>query len=137
MSGERDFYKTTIRLDRETYKTLNNIAVNKNEPLANIIRETIKEGLINKITEENADLIAVTVRQQLEIVLKPHIERLAALSSKSGHMSATAAFLNVQALMDLVPTEKRKDVLAMYESARKKAVAYMRTNTKDWEVANS
>jgi hypothetical protein len=44
----------------------------------------------------------------------PHVERLAALSSKSGHMSATAAFLNVQAFMDLVPSEKRKNLKELY-----------------------
>jgi len=41
---------------------------------------------------------------------------LARLSSKSGHISATAAFLNVQALIDLVPKENRKDVKPMYEN---------------------
>lgn len=64
--------------------------------------------------------------------MKPHIERLAKLSSKSGHMSATAAFHQIQALMDLVPDEKRKNVFEMYESARKKAAKYMRTRTDDW-----
>lgn len=69
----------------------------------------------------------------MEIVIRPHIERLAKLASKSRHMSATAAFLNVQALMDLVPIERKKDVREMYESARKKAVEYMRTKTYEWE----
>lgn len=120
-----NFYKSTIRLDKNTYNELNRIAESRNEPLANVIRETIKKGLASDFVDESQDLIAKLVRQQMAAVLKPHTERLAKLMSKSGHMSATAAFLNVQALMDLVPNEKRRNVKEMYESARKKAVAYM------------
>lgn len=69
----------------------------------------------------------------MEVVIKPHIERLAKLSSKTGHIGATGAFLNVQALMDLVPVERRKDVRDMYESAKKKAVVYMRTPLENLE----
>lgn len=131
--GEPNFYKSTIRLDKETYEQLDEMAKNRNEPLANIIRETINKGLASDWVDENTNLIARLIRQQMEIVIKPHIERLAALSSKGGHMSATAAFLNVQALMDLVPDERRKDVVAMYNDARKKSAEYMRTRTSDFE----
>ena len=131
------FQQLHLRIDVSSDKQITNIANKTGESKAEITRQLIKKGLAENITEENIDLISLIVRQQLEIALKPHIERLAALSSKSGHMSATAAFLNVQALMDLVPTENRKDVLAMYESARKKAVAYMKTKTTDWEGLNN
>lgn len=131
--SESNFHRTTIRLDRSTYNQLNIIAKNRKEPLANIIRETIKKGIATDWVDENVDLISQIVRQQVDLSMKTHVERICSLSSKSGHMSATSAFLNVQALMDLVPTEKRKDVKEMYESARKKSAEYMRTKTEDWE----
>ena len=130
--GDSNFYKSTIRLDKNTYDKLEQIANQRGEKLANIIRETINKGLASEWMDENKELIANTVRQQIDIAIKPHIERLAKLSSKSGHMSATAAFLNVQALMDLVPDTKRKATREMYDSARKKAAAYMKTPTEDW-----
>ena len=123
----------SIRLDEDTLKQIDKIKANEGESRSDVIRQLIKNGLEERVLEENTDLIAKLVRQQMEVVIKPHIERLAALSSKGGHMSATATFLNVQALMDLVPNDKRKDVLAMYEDARKKAVAYMRTSTSNLE----
>lgn len=131
--SEQNFYKTTIRLDKETYETLNQIAKNRKEPLADIIREHIKKGLAKDYVDGSKDIIANMIREQLEIVLKPSVERLAALSSKAGHMAATSAFLNVQAMMDLVPKENRKDVRTMYENARKKAVTYMKMRTEDWD----
>lgn len=130
---KNNFYRTTIRLDKGTYEILNNIAKKENEPLANIIRKTIEKGLQMDYLDESKDVIANIVRQQMDIAIKPHIERLARLSSKSGHMSATSTFLNVQALMDLVPDERRKDVPMFYENARKKAVEYMRTRTSEWD----
>jgi predicted DNA-binding protein len=135
--AEQNFYKTTIRLTKDTYNKLNNLAEKRDEPLANVIRETIERGLANEWVDENKDLIANIVREQIQIALKPSVERLAKIGSKSGHMSATAAFLNVQALMDLVPPEQRKDVRTMYESARKKAITYMKTKTDDWEYNES
>lgn len=130
---DKDFYRTSITLDKDTYTKLNEIATNRDESLANVIRENIKKGLASEWVDENKDLIVMIMRQQMEAIIKPHIERLAKLSSKSGHMSATAAFLNVQALLDLVPKENRKNVKSMYDSARKKAVEYMRIKTDDWE----
>jgi|GEM_PF-664155 len=122
----------TVKFDQKVYDQLFKISEKKGESLSDTVRDLINLGLAERVYEENTSLIARVVRQQLELVLKPHTERLAALSSKSGHMSATAAFLNVQALMDLVPKENRKDVRVMYESARKKAVGYMKTKAADW-----
>jgi len=39
--------------------------------------------------------------------------------------------LNIQAIMDFVPLERRKDAKDMYEKAMKKAVVYMKTPLVD------
>lgn len=131
--GESNFYKSTLRLDKKTFDKLNRIAQSEDESLADVIRKIIRKGLAMEFIDESEDIICNIVRKQIDIAIKPHIERLAKLASKSGHMSATAAFLNVQTLMDLVPKENRKNVKAMYDSARKKAVEYMRIRTEDWK----
>lgn len=127
------FKRFSVCIDDKTHEALTNIAKNTNRSLADVSREMITRGLTLDYVDESKDLICKVVREQLEITLKPHIERLASLESKTGHMAATAAFLNVQALMDLVPKENRRDVREMYESARKKAAAYMKTKAKDWD----
>lgn len=125
--------KVTVKFHQQTYDLIEQIAKKEDMSISEVIRKLVDKGLSERVLEQNADLIVTITRQQVEAVIKPHIERLAKLSSKSGHMAATAAFLNVQALMDLVPKENRKTVKAMYESARKKAVEYMRIKTEDWE----
>jgi hypothetical protein len=131
--GGSNFYKSTLRLDKKTFDELNRIAQSRDESLADVIRKIIRKGLAMEFIDESEDIICTIVRKQIDIAIKPHIERLAKLASKSGHMSATAAFLNVQALIDLVPKENRKNVKTMYDNARKKAVEYMRTRTEEWE----
>ena len=127
------FHKITFRANNDIYKKVKNIADQEGESISKILRQLVEDGLTLKVGNENKDILASIVREQLEIVLKPSVERLAKISSKSGYMSATAAFLNVQALMDLSPVERRKDVREMYEKARKRAVTYMKIKTEDWE----
>lgn len=128
-----DLRSVTVKFDKKLYDQLFKISDNNGSSMSDTVRGLINLGLNVTVYEDNTNLISRVIRQQLEVVMKPHIERLASLTSKSGHMSATAAFLNVQALMDLAPKEQRKDVRPMYENARKKAVGYMRTKTADWE----
>lgn len=130
------FKRFSVCVDDKTYEMLTNISKSEDKTLAEVTREIIKKGLATEWVDENKDMITTIVREELRAVLKPSVERLAKISSKSGHMSATAAFLNVQALMDLVPKEKQRPVRQMYEKARKMAVDYMKNTTEDWDVKN-
>ena len=115
------FHKVTFRVNNDVYNKVKNIADQEGESISKILRRLVEDGLTLKVGNENKDILASIVREQLQIALRPSVERLAKIASKAGHMSATAAFLNVQALMDLVPVENKKDVREMYEKARKKA----------------
>ncbi|MCT4584038.1 MAG: hypothetical protein N4A54_03850 [Peptostreptococcaceae bacterium] len=126
------FKRYSLSVDDKTYSAIKTISETTGQSIAEVSRTLIEKGLASEWVDENTDLVAKIVRQQMEIVMKPHVERLAALSSKTGHMASTATFLNVQAFMDLVPTEKKKDVRSLYDKARKKAVEYMRTKAEDW-----
>ena len=130
----KKFKRFSVCVDDETYEKLNNICRSEDKSLAEVTRELLKKSLASGWMDENKDMISTIVRDELRAVLKPSVERLAKINSKSGHMSATAAFLNVQALMDLVPKEKQRDVRAMYEKARKMAVGYMKSTTEDFDT---
>jgi len=128
------FKEVHLRINDTVFDSVKNIADKKGESVSEILRQLISDGLTLEIGNQNKDMLALIVREELKAVLKPSVERLAKISAKSGNMAATAAFLNVQALMDLVPKERQRNVREMYESARKKAVAYMRTKTDDSEI---
>jgi len=126
------FKSVHLRLDVELYEKLKNIANKTNKSQAETFRQLLRKGLAMEYVNENDDSIAKLIRHQVDVAMKVHVERLAALSAKGGHMAATAAFLNVQALQDLVPAENKKDVRTMYDKARVKAAEYLRVNTKEY-----
>lgn len=128
------FRQIHLRVDDELFEIINNISNRSGVSANEVCRDLLRKGLSERIAEDNADLIATVVKQQVELAIKPSIERLAALSSKSGHMSARATFLTVQAFMDLVPTERRKDVKSLYEKACIKAVEYMKSPASDFDL---
>jgi len=134
---EPAFHKVTFRVNNNVYDKVKKIADKKGESTSEILRQLVEDGLTLEVGNENKNILSAIVREELQRVLKPSVERLAKITSKAGHMSATATFLNVQALMDLAPTEKKKDVREMYENARKKAVTYMRVKTEDWEYSDN
>lgn len=126
------FDQMHLRIDEKTMEQIKSVSQKSGESIAETTRMLIKKGLAAGWIDENTDMVAHIVRQQLEAVLKPHIERLAKLSAKSGIMSATSTFLNVQAFQDLVPAENKKIPVEMYDKARKKAALYMKTPTDDF-----
>jgi hypothetical protein len=130
--SEMKYNQFHLRIPDQLYNQINDLAEQKDKSVNSTITYLIKKGLDLELTSENTDLIAKIVRQQLEVVIKPHVDRLAALSSKSGHMSATAAFLSAQAFQDLVPKEQRRNVKEMFDNARKKGAEFMRVKVDDW-----
>jgi hypothetical protein len=124
--------KVTIKIHDDVYTVIENMSKKSGDNVSETIRKLLVKSLSAEWFNENTDVMASLIRQQMDIVLKPHVERLAALESKAGHAAATSMFLNVQAFMDLLPAEKRKVPKEMYEKARKKAVEYMRTSLDQW-----
>lgn len=130
---KRDLRKISVKIHREQYEAIVALSSKSSKSMSEIVRVLIDGGLSERITEKNKTMMSQVVSEQMQLIIKPHVERLAALMSKSGHMSARATFLNVQALMDLVEPHRKRDVREMYESASKKAVEYMRIKTDDFE----
>lgn len=126
--------KVHIAFDIETYTTLSEIAAKKHMTVTELCRTYIYEGISGKICEDNLNIITKVIREQLQVQLKPSVERLAALNVKTGIMAASSTYLTAETLASFVPTEKRKAFDESYEKARKKAIYYMRSKTDDEET---
>ena len=71
-------------------------------------------------------MITHIIREQLRDILKPDIERLAALSAKTCVQSSTAAYLTAETISKFVPLQEQEEFRECYEKARKKGVEYTR-----------
>ena len=127
------FKRFSVCVDDKTYESLTFIASKSGKSLADVSREMIKRGLASDWIEDNFSVIGDLVEQRLNIVLKPHINRLAALNAKTAKMAGTSMYLNAQSLLDLVPSDRRRNVKEMFITAQKKAVADIRNSNNNLE----
>jgi hypothetical protein len=117
-------YRLTVNFDEETYNQICNYAAKTNTDKAALIRSWSIEALNGKLSSDNIDFITKIIRNELSNVLKPSVERLAALSAKTCIQAGTSAYLSAEAIASLVPPNRQKEVKESFDIARKKAVEY-------------
>ena len=123
--------RVTVTFDGDTYMQLKNIADKNHISISEAVRRYIEAGLNGSLSEANIDYISQIIREQLRIVMKPSIERLASLSTKTCIQASAAAYLTAETIARFVPEELQEDVQLVYEEARKKGVRYTKTKIVD------
>lgn len=116
----------SVTLTEEEYNELKRLSAKENKSMSEMGRMFITQGLKGTLTKDNMDEIAPVIREQLENVLSPKLERLISLTAKTCIQSGTAAYLSADAILKFVPVVQREEVNVSYEEARKKAVNYLK-----------
>lgn len=117
--------KINIAFDDETYEQIQVIASKTpGASMASVVRDFTKQGIDGTLTESNLQYITPIIREQLRITLKPEIERLAKMVSKTCIQAGTAAYLNAEVIANLLPVEQQRELQEAFEKAKLKAVAY-------------
>ena len=125
--------RISITFTDEQAKMIERIARKETKSFADTVRFLCDESLKVTANTDSIDMITEIIDERLRAILKPQVERLASISAKGAIMSATSTFLNAQALADLVPLNKQKDLLEIYEKARLKGVTYVKGKVTDSE----
>lgn len=123
--------RISITFTDEQSEIIDKISKRENKSFADVVRSLCDEAIKLQVANDNIDLITEIIDERLRAILKPQVERLASISSKGAIMASTSVFLNAQALNDIVPPEKRRNVEEIYEKARLKGVAYVKDRTYD------
>ena len=118
---------TTIFTEEE-YDNIRILAAKKDTSMNEIVREYVINGLNGTLSQQNLDILVPVIRDQLKSILDPAVSRLSSLSAKACVQSGAAAYLSAEALHSFVSPERSQDFFEAYESARKKAVLYMKGN---------
>lgn len=126
--------RISITFTDEQAEMIERIARKENKSFADTVRFLCDESLKVNANADSIDMITEIIDERLRAILKPQVERLASLSAKGAIMSATSTFLNAQALADLVPPNKQKDLVEIYEKARLKGVTYVKGKVTDTET---
>lgn len=123
-----------VRFTGKQIEDINRFAEIKGYNFSEAVRELCDKGLQIQVSNDNIDLVAEIIEERLRSILKPQVERLAAISAKGAIMSATSSYLNAQAIVDFVPKERRREFLEVYEKARLKGIAYVKNKYADKEL---
>lgn len=123
-----------MRFTGKQIEDINRFAEIKGYNFSEAVRELCDKGLQIQVSNDNIDLVAEIIEERLRSILKPQVERLAAISAKGAIMSATSSYLNAQAIVDFVPKERRREFLEVYEKARLKGIAYVKNKYADKEL---
>jgi predicted DNA-binding protein len=118
--------RINVTFEVSDYEQIRNLAHKEGRTMSEIVREAAIDNLTVRINAENIDMITHIIREQLRDILKPDIERLAALSAKTCVQSSTAAYLTAETISKFVPLQEQEEFRECYEKARKKGVEYTR-----------
>lgn len=111
-----------IRLEQDLEKQIAALAERRGESKAELCRRLLRKAVQQELAGEGIDEIYISVRRAMQDVLKPVEERLAKISAKSAIASATSMYTNAEVLGSM-----GKDVKAIHERSRKKAVSFVKT----------
>lgn len=118
--------RINVVFDPETYEQIKGVAGRQNKSMSEIVRNWSMQGLNGELNAKNIAFITELLRDQLQDVMQPYVNRLAALSAKTCIQAGTAAYLSAEAILKFVPSKQQEEVEVSYELARKKAVAYLK-----------
>lgn len=126
MKTQQQTKRINVTFEVSDYEQIRNLAHKEGRTMSEIVREAAIDNLTVRINAENIDMITQIIREQLRDILKPDIERLAALSAKTCVQSSTAAYLTAETISKFVPLQEQEEFRECYEKARKKGVEYTR-----------
>lgn len=117
----------SVLLTEEEYNQVKVIASKTNKSMSELARSYINRGVCGEITENNIDFLAPIIREQLQSVLDPKMERLIALQAKTCIQASTSTYLTADAILKFVPPGQRTEVKESYDAAKKQAIIYMKS----------
>lgn len=121
-----DRKRINVTFDIDTYEKIKAIAHKQGRDLSDVVREWTLEGLNGKLSQDNMDVLAPIIRDQIKSILEPMMERQISLTAKTCVQAGTAAYLSADAILKFVPPAQREEVADSYEAARKKSIQYLK-----------
>ena len=125
--------RINVSFDPESYENIKRLAAKQHKTMSEVVRNWSLQGLDGELNAQNIDLITDIIRTQMQDILRPSIDRLASINSKTCIQAGTSAYLAAEAILKFVPVTRQQEVEESYELARKKAIAYLKGKTKDNE----
>lgn len=110
----------------ETDDTVRRIATAEGRSVSSVYRDLVDAGLVASGYRSGEKNLAAMVRTAVEETMKPHVERLAAISAKGVQISAASYFLQVYNGKQALPVYQHEEYDALGAQARKLGIEYLK-----------
>ena len=100
-----------------------------------LIRDYIDKGMNVDKTASDIDFIRKQIREELEIMLKPQINRLAKLLMRIGMMTVSFCYFTSKIVHLFVPLNERTSYEEMIAQAKHDAAAYLNMRDSSLDAA--
>jgi hypothetical protein len=115
-----------FRLDPDTNAILTRIAITEKRTKSEIIRRYIEMGIKNDGYRPDDERLGQLIREAVQEIMKPHVERLASISAKAANIDAASFFLQVYVGRLMLPPSERDRMDEAAENARRLGIDYLK-----------
>ena len=118
-------YRRSVYLEQQTFDEIDRLAAKKHIKSAALMRDLIERGLSVEKTKEDMDFIRMQIRQEIQEVMEPYLNRMIKLEVKIGTMSVVSAMAGAR-LLSKVNFKAGQTYHEVLEDMKKEAAAYLR-----------
>ena len=127
--------KRSIDLSPDTYEALKKIAAVQHRPVSELIRGYISQGLNVDKSKQDIDFIRKQIREELDIMIKPQINRLAKLLMRIGMMTISFCYFNSKLVHFFAPLDERVSYEELMSECKHNAAAYLNIRDASLDAA--
>ena len=127
--------KRSIDLSPKSYDALRQIAAAQNRPVSELIRKYISDGMNVDRASADIDFIRKQIREELDIMLKPQINRIAKLLMRIGMMTISFCYFNSKIVHRFVPFTDRTSYEELLAECKHDAAAYLNMRDASLDAA--
>ena len=106
-----------IRCSADLDKTLGRLAAERSTSKSEVLRDLVDKGLIAIGAKVDDDYLYELVKRAVKEILKPQVERLAAISAKATQISSAAFFMGIYAASRNCPPAEQQEITEAAASA--------------------
>lgn len=136
MDGEnKGTVQITVKVRPRDYESLKKLSATTHKPMAELIRKYISDGMNADKTSQDIDFIRHQIREEMELVLKPQINRIAKLLMRIGMMSIAFCYFTSKIIYHFVPFPDRQSYDELMREAKHNAAAYLNVRDASLDAA--
>jgi uncharacterized Rossmann fold enzyme len=119
----------------EMQTAINSVAAKRHITASELIRDYIDKGMNIDKTATDIDFIRKQIREELSIMLKPQINRLAKLLMRIGMMTISFCYFNSKIVHRFVPFTDRVSYEELMSECKHNAAAYLNMRDAALDIA--